>query len=795
MYDNFMIMKKYISVLLAALLLFISGSVSGAAKNVTFKIMPQHIPAGSGVHVCGNISELGNWNPDGIHLTEQPDKSWSVTVPVETGTRIEFKITRGSWETEAVTSEGVEFSNFTADISGDTTITIEVPQWRDQYHGPTLVSVGRMENKSGNIELFENWRYHQGDDAAWANPQYDDAQWDSTLKPALAPETIRGNRWSGAGWFRLHLTVDSLLWNQPIGIVVRQAGASELYLDGKLLYRFGTVGGSKSDEQPYQDIYARAIQFSPGREHLLAMRYGNHRAEDFSKVGFNAGFTLYLLQDLNASMIQQTLSGVTVVRYETLFAVIPFCLAFVHLLMFIFYPRTKENLYYAICLIGWGAISFTDFFVRMNTNPLLDLHLMRTNGFMVSTAIIFGLLASYANALHKLPRQAPFFIAGGVLLAFWAYFLPSNGTNIGYYLLGGLCGVETVRVFFFHSARRSREKWLIGFGFTAMAAAMAYQIMAQYNIVPAFGAFGKVYIYGILILGVSISIDFSRCFARTSKTLEEQILQVQELSEKALEQERQAKEAELSRRLLEAENARKSKELEEARQLQLSMSPRTVPDVPFLEIAVSMETATEVGGDYYDFHLAGDGTLTIALGDATGHGTRAGTMVATVKGLFGAFGHDGLEIPVFFNRCSQIIKEMHLGNLFMAMMMVRIKDCRLIASAAGMPPVLICRSGGGAVEELVMKGMPLGLQGDYPYVQREAALASGDTILMMSDGFAESFNGREEMLDYPRVKVSFGSVANQTPRQIIDHLHSVSEAWREGKPLADDTTFIVMKVK
>ena len=49
-----------------------------------------------------------------------------------------------------------------------------------------------------------------------------------------------------------------------------------------------------------------------------------------------------------------------------------------------------------------------------------------------------------------------------------------------------------------------------------------------------------------------------------------------------------------------------------------------------------MRTATEVGGDYYDFRLTPDGALVAAVGDATGHGATAGTMVTVVKSLFSA---------------------------------------------------------------------------------------------------------------------------------------------------------------
>jgi hypothetical protein len=89
-----------------------------------------------------------------------------------------------------------------------------------------------------------------------------------------------------------------------------------------------------------------------------------------------------------------------------------------------------------------------------------------------------------------------------------------------------------------------------------------------------------------------------------------------------------------------AENQRRAQELEEARQLQLSMLPQKIPQLPELDLAVYMKPATEVGGDYYDFHLGKDGALTVAVGDATGHGLKAGTMVTAMKSLFMTLGHE-----------------------------------------------------------------------------------------------------------------------------------------------------------
>jgi serine phosphatase RsbU (regulator of sigma subunit) len=254
------------------------------------------------------------------------------------------------------------------------------------------------------------------------------------------------------------------------------------------------------------------------------------------------------------------------------------------------------------------------------------------------------------------------------------------------------------------------------------------------------------------------------------------------------------REEEVKRKLLETDNARKTQELEEARNLQLSMLPRKIPTPKNLDIAAKMITANEVGGDYYDFYLGNDGTLTVAIGDATGHGMRAGTMVASIKSLFAAFG-DQPDIPAFFNRCTDIIKGMNMGNIFMGMMLVKFNCRTMSAAAAGMPPVLIHRGHNGKVEELVMKGMPLGAFSNFEYQQKDTQISPGDTILLMTDGLPELFNTGKEMLDYPRLKKKFGEVANKPANEIINELVDMGHHWRKDEPLGDDCTFVVIKVK
>jgi len=254
------------------------------------------------------------------------------------------------------------------------------------------------------------------------------------------------------------------------------------------------------------------------------------------------------------------------------------------------------------------------------------------------------------------------------------------------------------------------------------------------------------------------------------------------------------KEAQLRAKIAEAENERKSKELEEARQLQLSMLPKELPNLPHLDIEVYMKTATEVGGDYYDFHLSIDGTLTVVIGDATGHGMKAGTMVTTAKSLFNSYASND-DILLTFQEMTRCIKQMQMRNLSMCMTMLKIKGNSMMYSSAGMPPIYLFRYEDRKVEEKLMKGMPLGSFSNFPYKMDKTELEKGDTILLMSDGFPELKNGSEMFYGYNKVKISFEEAADRPPEEIINYLKDEGSKWINGKEPDDDVTFVVIKVK
>lgn len=250
----------------------------------------------------------------------------------------------------------------------------------------------------------------------------------------------------------------------------------------------------------------------------------------------------------------------------------------------------------------------------------------------------------------------------------------------------------------------------------------------------------------------------------------------------------------LRRQKKKAEYQRRAKELEEAHQLQLSMLPQQIPQLPHLELAAYMRPATEVGGDYYDFHTGEDGALTVALGDATGHGLKAGTMVTAMKSLFIALAQEP-ELAQFFKQANHALRRINLRQIYMTLLLVRISGPRLVICGAGMPPVLIYRAATRHVHEIDFKGMPLGSVPEFSYEQRKLELSPGDVIMLMSDGFTERFNPRGETLGYELAKTVLTEAAQQTAQDIIQRFVQAGEAWGSGSPQNDDTTFVVIKVK
>ncbi|HSL89656.1 MAG TPA: PP2C family protein-serine/threonine phosphatase, partial [Ignavibacteriaceae bacterium] len=223
-----------------------------------------------------------------------------------------------------------------------------------------------------------------------------------------------------------------------------------------------------------------------------------------------------------------------------------------------------------------------------------------------------------------------------------------------------------------------------------------------------------------------------------------------------------------------------------------SMLPKALPRIPHLDIAVYMKTATEVGGDYDDFNVDANGTLTFIVGDATGHGMMSGMMVSIMKSFF-ISNKANIELKQFFENANNSIKDMQLGRLMMGLIGIQITTEKIIATNAGMPSLLYFRNKSQKAGEFVSNNLPLGGMKGTKYLLKAVRYEKGDTLLLMSDGFAELKNSQNEQYGYVRIKEKFRSLILKSSSEIIEELKTTASQWTDGTEPDDDVTFVVIK--
>ena len=663
----------------------------------------------------------------------------------------------------------------------------------------TLTAESFKDNKPVALDKIP-WKYRAGDGEGWAAKDYDDAAWQTIAETRLKPDVLASSDWNGRAWFRLRITVDESLTAGQYVLSGGQNGASEIYLDGRRLAQFGAISGDDGAVSEYNpNNLPIPIRFDGAGEHTIAVRFASGTFADPSSLtarwllngGVYPGFWMSIKDAGEWRATVNNYAEATSMRFGFLFVGILIALAFLHFLLYLFYRVGRANLFYSIYAFSLGVFIFCNnlsYNGHFSGRPLTILRII--SGTMLAAAFI-GLLAFVYVAFDR--RLGKIFWAMTTLWTLNIVLSIIYLTNSGYlfFLPPVLIGLS----FFFsiyQLGKALREKragaWILFTGVQLFAFAMLTNLIKQLKI---FDLPGELFLLGefaiVLAVPISVSIYLARNFARTNRDLNLQLAQVEQLSQQKIEHERHAAE-------LRAENERRSKELEEAKQLQLSMLPKKLPQIPNLEIAAYMKPATEVGGDYYDFHVGADGTLTVAVGDATGHGLKAGSVVTAMKSLFNAFAEIE-NIPQTFKQSSAALKKMNLRGLFMAMTMLKIKnDCATIG-VAGMPAVLIYRSETKRVEEISIKAMPLGSVANFPYQELKFKLSAGDCVVVMSDGFPEMFNQNDEILGFEKAAEMLPEIAGRSPQEIINHFVRVAEIWANGRPQDDDVTFVVLKRK
>ena len=414
------------------------------------------------------------------------------------------------------------------------------------------------------ITLDKGWRFHAGDNPQWANTAYDDRAW-TPVNPTLELHQLPMVKDAGMGWFRLKMNVDSSLLNERIAMVLTCQGAAEIFLNGELLYKFGIVS-SKYEEEQTRVVWTRPFSFKLGNQPVqqLAIRYSFHKKNLYVSnqhmpclrlafKGSNKAFSDYIRYE----GFHQNLRSIQ----------LSFYLPLGMLLLFLFYSYRLRKEYLFI-----GIFCLCMFFgMLMGIIGRMEMRTVNESNFYFLIQQVFWIfgLVIFLHGTNKLFQQTRsrfyYFIVAYALLIFPIFFLLPDWSSLVARVFVPVVIIEFLRINMkAHRQNKPGAPILITTAILCLLL-MIGTILFELQGWSELGIF--CYYLNFVMPPLGLSLFFAGEFARTGRTLQSRIAEVERLSEKTITQEKEKQQILSSQNInLEAQVKERTAELIQQRQ-------------------------------------------------------------------------------------------------------------------------------------------------------------------------------------------------------------------------------------
>ena len=237
------------------------------------------------------------------------------------------------------------------------------------------------------------------------------------------------------------------------------------------------------------------------------------------------------------------------------------------------------------------------------------------------------------------------------------------------------------------------------------------------------------------------------------------------------------------------------RELEIARGIQASFLPMAPPAVPGLDLAGLNIPYREVGGDYFDYIRIVDNQLGLAIGDVSGKGVAAALLMAAFRASLLAEIRNHFAIRRILQKVNRLLYESTDDGKFVTAFygVLDAKNRVFTFSNAGHNPPLLLRAG-GTVEWLSEGGLPLGVLEEATYEERPVPLATGDVLVLYTDGVTEASNDVEEQYGTERLEALVRRHAGGSSADMVEAIRSEVDAFTGDRHLNDDLTVVVARL-
>ncbi len=242
-----------------------------------------------------------------------------------------------------------------------------------------------------------------------------------------------------------------------------------------------------------------------------------------------------------------------------------------------------------------------------------------------------------------------------------------------------------------------------------------------------------------------------------------------------------------------AQLAMQEEELESAREIQQALLPKSVPQLPGLEVATAWQPARIVGGDYFDVFQLGKQELAVCIADVAGKGICAALLMANVQASVRAFAREAESPARVCGRINQVLCENCSTDRFVTFFYAVLNgpDRILRYCNAGHPAPLLVSA--DSVHQLAGSGAALGLFPDWKYEEFTVRLSAGDRLVLYTDGITEAVRSDGEEFGSENL-AAVAQASGRNPASELNRLLLAQVTQFCNGQFHDDATLLVVAI-
>lgn len=235
-----------------------------------------------------------------------------------------------------------------------------------------------------------------------------------------------------------------------------------------------------------------------------------------------------------------------------------------------------------------------------------------------------------------------------------------------------------------------------------------------------------------------------------------------------------------------------NRDLELARTVQRGIVPESAPAITHYSFFSFYESASQVGGDYFDYVPLSGGRVAIVVADVVGHGVAAALLMARLSSQVRFCLAGGFEPAAALSQVNKAFGEIGIESRFVTFWL-GVLDPQAhtvtVANAGHMPTMV--RRGDGQVEDVgdEYTGVPIGVLDEIEFEQFTFELSAGQMVAMYTDGINEAMNAKGEMYTIERIRQLLGK-PGKTPTQLGEMIVADVHRFMQGAPQNDDMCLV-----